>query len=168
MAHAMSTPFQAICVMDDLLPDVGFEFTSLPTPIPASLRPSRRIALLLILVEKSHASGASWKGLQLLNWMVRDPRHAELVNALWEDRDIPDRPVVRFEPALERAIDLAVGLDLVQVTASRAIRLTAKGKTIVEAIGQCPVFERERAILGQIPGKVTRTAAERALQWRDQ
>jgi Tn3 transposase DDE domain len=84
--------------------DVAFDFERQPDPVPAALRPERRVPLVLLLVAKSHGAGASWKGLQLLSWVVRDPEHAELLMALREDRDIPDRPVVRFEPALDRAL----------------------------------------------------------------
>jgi hypothetical protein len=117
-------------------------------------------------VAKCHSSGASWKGLQLLNWAVRDPRHADLLVAVWRGGDIPDRPVVRFEPALERAIDLAIGLGLVEVRSARAIRLTAAGSALLQDLGRSEVFEKERHILAQIPGKVTRVDVDRALEWR--
>jgi hypothetical protein len=149
------------------LQDVSFEFRKLPTPIPGGLRPTRRIALLLLLVAKSHGSGASWKGLQLLNWAIRDQRHTELLAALWANRDIPDRPIVRFEPALDRAIDLAVGLHLLEVKASQALRLTDAGRAAVVAVEKTSAFEIERALLERIPGRVTKVDVDRALEWRD-
>ncbi len=154
-------------MMDEIeIPDVGFEFSRLPTPIPASLRPERRVALLILLIAKCHSSGASWKGLQLLNWAVRDQGHADLLIGLWRGTDIPDRPVVRFEPALERAIDLAVGLGLIEVTRSHAMRLTGAGGAVLEDLIHTGAFQKEREILTQIPGKVTRADVDRALDWR--
>jgi hypothetical protein len=149
------------------LSDVSFDFTKLPTPIPAGLRPLRRIALLLLLVAKSHGAGASWKGLQLLSWTVRDQRHADLLIALRENRDIPDRPVVRFEPILDRAIDLAVGLGLLEVKTSRALRLTEAGREVLKGVIESGAFVREIELLQQIPGKVTQADVERALDWRE-
>ena len=58
--------------------DVPFRFEEQPDPVPAALRPERRVPLLLLLVAKCHGSGASWKVLQLLNWTTRDPRNMGL------------------------------------------------------------------------------------------
>lgn len=104
--------------------DVPFCFEEQPDPVPAALRPERRVPLVLLLVAKCHGSGASWKVLQLLGWTTRDPRNMELLLSLQEHSDIPDRAVVRFELALDRALDLAVGLGLLEQKTSRAFRLT--------------------------------------------
>lgn len=147
--------------------DVAFDFERQPDPVPAALRPERRVPLVLLLVAKSHGAGASWKGLQLLSWVVRDPEHAELLVALREDRDIPDRPVVRFEPALDRALDLATGLGLLEQKASRVFRLTEAGKRVVEELDGSDAFAREREVLGMLAGKVTQKEVGRVLEWRD-
>jgi hypothetical protein len=147
--------------------DVPFDFVRQPDLVPAALRPERRVALALLLVAKSHGSGASWKGLQLLNWAVRDPEHVELVVALKQGRDIPDRPVVRFEPALDRALDLATGLGLLEQKASRVFRLTDAGRGVVDQIQNSEAFGREREMLALLDGKVTQREVRRVLEWRD-
>jgi hypothetical protein len=147
--------------------DAPFEFARQPTPVASSLRPERRVPLLLLLVAKSHGAGASWKGLQVLSWAIRDARHAELFAALQAHQDIPDRPVVRFEPALDRAADLAIGLGLLELKASRVIRLTEKGHRVVGQIQASDAFGVERARLQRIPGKVTQAQVERILEWRE-
>jgi len=160
------TPADGIDLVQ-LLDDVAFDFKRQPDPVPAALSPERRVPLVLLLVAKSHGAGASWKGLQLLSWIVRDPEHAELLMALREDRDIPDRPVVRFEPALDRALDLATGLGLLEQKASRVFRLTDAGKRVVEELDGSGAFERERQVLGLLAGKVTQKEVGRVLEWRD-
>lgn len=147
--------------------DVPFDFVRQPVPVPASLQPERRVPLVLLLVAKSHGSGASWKGLQLLNWVVRSPNHAEVLLALRKGRDIPDRPVVRIEPALDRALDLAVGLGLLEQRAARVFRLTDAGRKVVTELNESNAFVREREVLDQLQGKVTRTQVAQALEWRD-
>jgi len=158
-------------ISDDIefteLLNVPFDFERQPDPVPAALRPERRVPLLLLLVAKSHGAGASWKGLQLLNWAVRDSKHAELLVALREDRDIPDRPVVRFEPALDRALDLATGLGLLEQKASRVFRLTQAGQRLVEQLHSSDAFVREREILQLLQGKVTQKEVGRLLEWRE-
>ena len=159
------TPDDGIHLLELL--DVPFDFERQPDAVPAALRPQRRVPLVLLLVAKSYGAGASWKGLQLLNWAVRDPEHAELLMALREDHDIPDRPVVRFEPALDRALDLATGLGLLEQKASRVFRLTDAGKRVVEELDNSEAFVRERETLGLLSGKVTQKEVGRVLEWRD-
>ena len=151
-------------VLDRL--DVPYLFEEQPDPVPAALRPERRVPLLLVLVAKCHGSGAGWKVLQLLNWASRDPRNMELLLSLRKHIDIPDRPVVRFEPALDRAIDLAVGLGFLEQKTSRAFRLTTVGKALVGEVERAGTFEREREILARYDGKMTAAEADRLLEWR--
>ena len=146
--------------------DAPFEFTRQPDPIPPALRPERRVPLALLLVSKSHGSSGSWKGLQLLNWAIREPRNTELILALRGNNDMPDLPVVRFEPALDRALDLAVGLELLEQQASGAYKLTAPGKRLVSQIIASGAFAQERALLDSLPGKLTKKDVSHLLEWR--
>ena len=123
--------------------NVPYEFTSQPAPIPVTLRPDHRIPVALLLVAKSHGSGAGWQTLQLLNWSIRDAKHAQLLMALRERSDIPDRPIVRFDPALDRALDLAVGLGFLEQKAARVFRLTEFGKNVVDEIELIGVYSRD-------------------------
>jgi hypothetical protein len=136
--------------------------------MPASLRPERRVPLLLILVEKCHGSGASWKSLQLLNWVVRNSEHAKVITALRGGSDVPDKPLVRFEPALDRAIDLAVGLGFLEVKAGRVFKLTAVGRSLLREVHESNAFRFESSVLREISGKVTQKEVVRILEWRYQ
>lgn len=159
----LSTPWRA-----DLLEllDVPFDFSPQPDPIPAALRPERRIPLTLLLVAKSHGSGVNWKGLQVLNWAIRDSQHMDLLISLLNGSDIPDRPVVRFEPALDRTIDLAVGLGLLTQKPSRAFQLTPSGRQVVEQLEQSNAFVSERQLLARLRRKLTQKDVSRVLEWR--
>ncbi|MFB9249960.1 hypothetical protein ACFFWE_17075 [Sphaerisporangium melleum] len=146
--------------------DVPFDFTRQPDPIPATLRPERRVPLALLLVAKSRGSGASWKALQLLNWAVRDPNNMDLLVALRNSQDMPERPLVRLDPALDRALDLAVGLELLEQKSSRVFQLTASGRRVVEDLNKTEIFIRERELLALLPGKLTQKEVQRVLEWR--
>lgn len=150
----------------ELLLSVPFRFDRRPDPVPASLRPERRIPLLLLLVSKSHGAGASWKGLQLLSWAVRSDANIELITSLRANNDLPDRALVRFEPALDRAIDLAVGLGMLEKKKNNVYRLTSLGRNLVSEIEASGVFEVERTRLGRLGGKVTQKEVGRLLEWR--
>ena len=155
---------------DDLIAmlDVGFEFDPQPEPTRAMLRPERRVPLLLLLVSKSHGAGASWKALQVLSWAVRSASHADLLVAMSAGVDIPDRPIVRIEPALDRAIDLAVGLGFLEQKKSRVFRLTDEGRSVVRAIEVSGAFQMERDVLSRFKGKITQVEIARLLEWRDE
>ncbi|NKQ56777.1 hypothetical protein HFP15_28290 [Amycolatopsis sp. K13G38] len=150
----------------EALLDVPFQFERRPDPVPASLRPERRIPLLLLLVAKSHGAGASWKGLQLLSWAVRSDANIDLIISLRTNNDLPDRALVRFEPALDRAIDLAVGLGLLEQKNKNVYKLTTTSKKVVSEIEKSDAFEVERARLDRLGGKVTQKEVARLLEWR--
>jgi hypothetical protein len=149
------------------LDEVFVQFHEQPDPVPASLRPERRVPLLLLLVARSHGAGVDWKTLQLLNWTVQSAQRMELLVALQQRDDIPDRPVVRFEPALDRALDLALGLKLLEQKTSRSFRLTESGKEVVREIEKSEAFELERQLLDQLKRKVTQAEVDRVLEWRE-
>jgi len=147
--------------------DVPYEFRRQPTLVPAALLPSRRIPLILLIVARSRGSRASWKVLQVLNWAVRDPVSAELlVGLLHEARDAPHLPVVRIEPAFDRALDLAVGLGLLTQPKPRIFQLTAPGRSVVTLIEASSAFSREKAILEQLDKGITQKQINMALEWR--
>lgn len=146
--------------------DVPFDFRRQPEPVAASMRPARRVPLTLLLVGKCHGAKASWKGLQLLNWATRSRQHMDVLVAIQTHADIPDRPVVRFEPALDRAIDLALGLALLEQPSARVFRLTTQGQALSEALTQSDAFALERELLALLPRKLTQRETDRLLEWR--
>lgn len=146
--------------------EASFDYVAQPTPVPPALRPERRVPLLLLLVAKGHGSGSSWKTLQLLNWAIRDPKNIELLVTVNSSSDIPDRPIVRFEPALDRAIDIAVGLDLLEQKLSGAFKLTTSGRNLVGQITGSQAFVRERELLEMLPGKISQRYVDDVLKWR--
>ena len=121
--------------------DVGFAFERRPEPLSANLRPERRIPLLLLMIAKGHASGASWKALHVLSWALRHPDHLELLLAVRAGEGRPDRPLVRIEPALDRTIDLALGLQLIGAKERRTYKLTEDGW----AMPGCKELKQSRA-----------------------
>lgn len=146
--------------------NVPFSFERRPEPLPASLRPERRLPLLLLLVAKCHGANASWMSLQLLSWAVRSNEHMKLIVSLRAGSDVPDRPLVRFEPALSRAIDLAVGLGFLELKASRTYRLTQDGRQFLGELQSSSVLTYERSLLDQIEGKITQKEVGKILEWR--
>src|SRR5882672_4237155 len=116
--------------------ELPFRFKRKPMPIAAELRPDWKIATLLLLLHlSSHAGKSSLKRLHVLNWAIRSPKHR---NEFEEAKKNP-LPMfgfnVRFEPAFSRAIDLAVGDQLVSWVGGNRLQISPKGKRwIVEIL----------------------------------
>jgi hypothetical protein len=146
--------------------DVPYEFVRQTDPIPASLRPQRRLALLLLLVDKCRSGKASWKTLHLLSWTVQSPDRVALIMALRAGQDLPDRPVIRFEPALDRAIDLARGLGLLRRNANGTYEMTKEGVQGLTEINSTPVLELEKAALRDLGRSFSAAEVGRLLEWR--
>ena len=150
--------------LDDLL-DIPINFAQLADPIPPQYRPGRRVALGLLLIDKSWGGKASWKSLHVLNWAVQSVARVDLILSLRGPDDILDRPIVRFEPALDRALDLAVGLGLLH-RRSMTYELTDEGREALQQIRDSGAFALELSALNRIKGKVSGKEVEQLLEWR--
>ena len=141
--------------------DKPFRFKRRPMPIAAELRPDWKMATLLLILHLSSIGGkSSLKRLHILNWAVRSARHRA------EFEQVRDRlsPLFgfqfRFEPALARAIDLAVGDGLVEWVGGDRLKNTTKGKRWIEQIEKDEsLFQDERAFLKRIGKTITESMA---------
>jgi hypothetical protein len=167
MAHALSAQLLGAGVTDvQALLDAEYSFRVRPHPVPAELRPNRKVALLLLLVSRCHGAGASWKSLHVLNWAVRGAGNFQAFERVRDGELLPDVPIVRIEPALDRAIDLSVGLGYLERKSSGAFRLLPRGFAAVAALEAADVLLAERALLDRLKGKVTDTMVTDLLEGR--
>ena len=89
-----------------------FRFTARPTAIPPDLRPVWRMTILVLFLQRCCRQGkSSLKKLHVLNWAIRHPASRQTLLDVLDGRARPDRAIVRFDPALNRALDLADFLD---------------------------------------------------------
>ena len=146
--------------------DAPLNFTERADPISPDFRPERRVAVCMLIVEKSRASKASWKAMHVLSWALQSPRRVEMLTNLKNGNDLLDMPVVRFEPALDRALDLAIGLGILMRDGTGPFELTDAGKSALAEIREAGVLEREVAALAAVHGKVSHRDVERLLEWR--
>ena len=143
--------------------DAPFSFDPAPTSVPPEMRPAWRVTVLLHIVSRCRGRKASWKQLHLLNWAIRNQRARDGLLAVTEGRLGPDRVVVRFDPALAPAIDLAVGSNLVQWETPRLLALTDAGHAVVEALDDTDLFADERDFLAALGPSITQKLAEDVL-----
>lgn len=148
----------------DLL-DLPVRFVSVPNPISPQFRPRRRVSLCLLLIDKGWGGRLNWRSLHVLSWAVQSPERVALLGPAGAQQIQLEKPIVRFEPALDRAIDLAVGFGLV-VRANSSFELTAEGENVLERVRDSGALRREEEILSLLKRKVSAKAVDRLLEWR--
>lgn len=155
--------------LDSIL-DEPFTFRERPTPISPDLRPVRRIALLLLMLDKCQGGKASHEQLHVLNWALRDAESQRAILEFLNGNGHPNKPIIRFDPTLDRATLFAEaeGLVAMELVGTRngdrmvgqwpgyRVKLLETGKQIVkEVLQMVDCFKPERAFLSQLNGKFT-------------
>ncbi|MEJ7602010.1 MAG: hypothetical protein WKG01_29205 [Kofleriaceae bacterium] len=143
---------------------VPFSFTLRPVPVAGDLRPVWKFASICMILRNCWGSSATLRQLHVLNWALRDGQNRAVFLSALDDAP-PVLPIVRIEPSLNRAVDFALGEQLI-TRASNRISLAPRGAAFAEKIEQAAdVFTEEKAFFGKIGRKVTATIIERVLQW---
>lgn len=135
-------------------------FTPRPAPVSPRLRPARRVALLLEMVAKCHGARATLLQLHAIDTALTDPRARRRLAG--DDSQETTLSVVRVDPALNRAVDLAIGDGLLTMNKNAIVALTPVGRNALEAIRGTEILQVERAALTEIPGKITQGKVKRA------
>ena len=128
--------------------DTPFVFTARPEPVPSDLRPNWRISVILLILRiASRGSKSSFGRLHVLNWAIRTQENQEtLIKIIGRDIS-PDTVVVRIEPFLNRAVNLANGEGLVERVSGDRIQLTSKGISAADMLRNQEVFIDEQRFL---------------------
>jgi hypothetical protein len=134
----------------------AFSFTSRPEPIAGDLRMSWGIGILLLSLFYSHGKKGSFQKLQLLAHAVRIQEGRDEVRAMLRGDLRTSEISVRVEPWLNRAVALAHGLGLVDVTKGKSVALTGKGREMAGTIdADKAIFFEERAFLAEVSRSLT-------------
>lgn len=149
--------------VDDLL-RAPYSYSQRPRPVPADGRPLWRVPYVLLLVRACRQEVASLEQLHVLNWALRSSDGvAQLTRFLAGDLG-REEPVVRYEPALDRAVALAGGLGLL-VFEKKLWRLTDRGRALLDEIGKdSRLFNAERELLSVIGKPLPQAAVSRLLK----
>jgi hypothetical protein len=139
----------------------SFRFKRRPMAIAAELRPDWKMgALLLILHLSSRGGKSSLRRLHILNWALRSPKNRAEFEEVREHQQPLFSFQFRFEPALGRAINLAVGEKFVEWVGGDRLQITTKGKRwIVDIMKDESVMYQEREFLKRIGKDITEAIA---------
>lgn len=123
-----------------------FSFEVRNIPLLASLRPTRRLALLVLSLRYCcYADRSSFKRLHILNWALRTDEARKNLLALLGGNLDPDEVFVRFEPSFGRVIDLGLGINLLHAPRGDRVQLTSRGREVADSIkemDECLVEEK--------------------------
>jgi hypothetical protein len=147
----------------------SFRFTRRPMAIAAELRPDWKIgAVLLILHLSSHGGKSSLRRLHILNWALRSSKNRAEFEQVREHQQPLFSFQFRFEPALGRAINLAVGEKLIEWVGGDRLQITAKGKRwVTEILKDEDVMQEERDFLERIGKSITEPVATEMITVRN-
>jgi hypothetical protein len=141
---------------DDI--DSLFIFRARPEAIPGDFRPLWRIFVILLILHLSSRGGKSTIGkLHVLNWAIRTKENRDIFRKIISGDIPPETIIIRIEPSLNRAINLAQGEGLVENVKGNRIRITPRGQKATDKLLAVEnLFTYEKSFLEDL-GKSTLT-----------
>jgi hypothetical protein len=124
-----------------------------------------RLPVVLMMVRSCRSEKATHEQLHVLSWALRSRDGPSTLKRFLEGRLRPEEAVVRFEPALDRAIALAEGFGLLVRSDDRYWSVSKRGADLLQRIDDTPdVLVAERAVLDGLSGKLSQAAVARMLR----
>jgi hypothetical protein len=127
--------------------DVPFTFSRRPVAISGEMRPLWRMALITLFLDiSSRGAKSSLTRLHALNWLSKTPRSRDQLIKILEREHSDGTPIIRYEPSFNRALDLAVGENLIARYDGNRFALTLKGRRFskeIESEESCLNHEKE-------------------------
>jgi hypothetical protein len=132
-------------------------FSRRPVDISGDLRPTWRVGLLVLLMKLCCRQGkVRFRQLHVLNWGIRSRENRETLEGAIQGQVALDSLLVRIEPSLNRAVDLAIGEGLIKRNSGDQLQLTDKGLVLADAIEQDDnVLHPEKEFMARIRKKVS-------------
>ena len=143
--------------------DVAFSFRSIPSDLPADLRPNWRVPLLLLLLRLCCRGGKSTLfRLHVLNWSSRNRENQKkLLANLASNLDYSDVPITFVQ-----TIQFAVAEGLVSRAGGDRVQLTDSGKTFADQlVGDDAPLGAEREFLRLVGQRLTESWVEGFSKW---
>lgn len=127
-------------------------FTQRPIPIPADYRPMYKIALIVIILRLCcRAETSNLLKLHLFSWALSSDKNLSKLREYVTSNFQSDFSVWGIEPALNRALQLAIAENICEVVGGKNYKLTEKGFRFYEMInGDRELFEKEKVFLNFI------------------
>jgi predicted transcriptional regulator len=117
--------------------DIEYQFNKRLFPISPELRPVWKLAILVLILSKCCMKNTcSFQKIQVLCWAVKNKKNQkELLDFVTtQNINLNFNMIVRYEPSVNRIIDIALAENFIEQVGGDRIRLTDKGKRLAEEI----------------------------------
>lgn len=142
-------PFQAIDTLT---------FSPRPQPVPASLRPIYRIAIIAVVLKTNcRGNTASLFKLQFFNWLLKSSSLQELIEERLAHQTVFTLELIHLDPMVNLALKYAFADNLISVTSNSKYELTDKGIEFANRIlgDEQSVMAKEREFLIRIGQRIS-------------
>ena len=110
-------------------------FKRKPIPIPAEYRPMYQIAIIvLILYNCCRSNTSSLLKLHLLSWSVFSNKNMDYLSFFLRSNCAGRKPIWKIDPALNRALILAIADKFCEMTSNKKYKLTPKGISFINTL----------------------------------
>jgi len=123
----------------------GIVFDAKPDAVPYNYRISYKVSQLCLILHKCSRRGCSLIKLHMISFALSSKNGMDKLHSFAES-DIAAKPVVLFDPAVNRAITFAIADGFVSQQKNGSYKLTDKGKdlvTTIESDGQLMIAEKQ-------------------------
>jgi hypothetical protein len=127
-------------------------FTKRPIPLPAEYRPMYKIAMVVMILKYCcRAETSNLLKLHLFSWALASEKNMMELRNYVTSNFSTDFSVWGIEPALNRALQLAVAENICEIINGKNYKLTERGNKFFEMIiADTELFEIEKSFLSFI------------------
>lgn len=142
-------------------------FDCKPEAVPYNYRISYKIAQICLIISKScrGRAGCSLVKLHIISNALNTKEHMQALEDYVNDK--MGFIIVRFDPAVNRALKYAITDNLIEQLQNGTFKLTETGKEFVKAIDNDDILNEEKSFLGRLGTKLTKEKVEQLMSlWR--
>jgi hypothetical protein len=127
-------------------------FKKRPIPLPAEYRPMYKIALIVMILKYCcRAETSNLLKLHLFSWALASQKNMKELRDFVKSNFSTDFSIWGIEPALNRALQLAVAENICEIVHGKNYKLTDKGNLFFKMIkDDLELFELEKSFLSFI------------------
>ena len=144
-------------------------FDAKASAVPYNYRISYKIALICAIIGKCCGKkGCSALKLQMINAATTSKKAKDELFNLIDNPFITETTIIRFDPAISRAINLAMADEVIFRQSNGLYRLKYKGKALLNAIYKNDeTLAVEKQLLSELSNRLTEDIIDRiASHWR--
>lgn len=157
-AEALAEYFES----DDVVP----VFRERASAIEPEYRNAWRVTAVLLALAHGRGGSLTVAHVNVLWWAMKSEGSRKVFLAWSQGMKDPSTFIVRFDPIVSRALDLAVGQGLVEEERTGKFKLTSSGRDLVDLIDQDEtVLVSEKRFFASLPKTLSQTWLRKLLEW---